>query len=99
MILVTVCQKDSLQFIVIFYQIADIWNNDINPEHFIFRKTQTTVNHNHFIFVFNCSHIFSDFLQSTQWNNFNFVLFFCHIQSPFSFLFLYLSKYISFSSQ
>jgi hypothetical protein len=70
MIFVTVREDNRLQAILIFEDVGNIGDNQIDTEHIVFGKHQPRVNHNHFVAVADNRHIFADFTESAQRNYF-----------------------------
>ena len=62
MILMSVCNEKSLDFINIIFQISHIRDDKIDSIHVIFRERQTTVHYNDAVFVLKSSNIHSDLL-------------------------------------
>ena len=74
MVLVTMCQKDTLNFIFILNQICNIGNNQVNAEHIVFREHQACINQDHVVPVTKYRHIFTNFAQTTQRDNLDLML-------------------------
>lgn len=77
MIQMSMSNQDSSDVFLVFYEIADIRDDIIHSMHFDGSKFQTSIYDKNIVFVFDQSHIDTDFLKSSERNdsNGNFVFF------------------------
>ena len=80
-ILMSVRDQKRAYTVVIFLQIADIGNHQIDSQHILLRKNHAAVYHNDIVSIFKNGHVLSDFVNAAQWNNLQFFLF-CHFNPP-----------------
>lgn len=74
----TVGQEDCLDLILVFNKLGKIWNDKIDPEHFIIRESKTGINQDDFLSVTERGHIFTNFTKTTQRDDaYFFLLSFC----------------------
>ena len=73
MILMSVCDDKPFDTVKILLQISDIRYDQIDPQHVIFRKSQSAVNNNNRILIFKRSDIHADCLKSAERYNLEFL--------------------------
>ena len=61
----------------IFLKIGRIGNDKVDAQHIVIGKSETAVNYDNVVAVFNHGDVFSDFSDTSERNNFK-LLFFCH---------------------
>ena len=83
MVFMTMSQHDTSDFFDIFCQIGYIRDNKVDTQHIIFRESQTAVDDDDIIAVFQHSHVFADFFQTAQRN---------YLQAHLWFLFGFISR-------
>ena len=76
MVFVTMGQHDTSDFFDIFCQIGHIRDHQVDTQHIILRESQTAVDDDDIIAIFQHSHIFTDLFQTTQCNYFQVHLWF-----------------------
>ncbi len=80
MILMSVSDHKALYLFRILLQISDVRDHQVNAQHIVCRKCQTTVHHNDTVFVLKGSNVHTDLLQTAQRDNLQpgstFILFF-----------------------
>lgn len=86
MVFVAVGQENPPQLILVFYQIGDVGNHQIDAKHVIFREHKARVEQNHVIPITEHGHVLSDFTKTAQRNDIYFFLcFFQNYTSRFNF--------------
>ena len=73
MVLMSMGQYNPAYLLSILSKIIKIRDNQINAQHFVLRKCQSTVDNQYFIFTFDQRHILANLVQSSQGNNSNFL--------------------------
>ena len=61
MVLVTVGNNHTLDFIPIFQNIGEIGNNNVNTRHFFVRERHSAVNQEHIAVILIKGYVFADF--------------------------------------
>ena len=79
-VLVSVGDKDTPNFVLIFNQVAHVGNHHVDPVHIVVRKAHTAVHDDNVVSALIHGQIFPDFVQTAQRNDFQFV---CHRITPF----------------
>ena len=60
MVLMAVREHNGLDFILVFNQIADVRNDEVDAEHILIRKHQTRIDDENFIIHTDYRHILAD---------------------------------------
>ena len=69
MVLVPVCNHESLYLIRMLLQISNIRNHQVDAQHLIFRNRQATIYHNNTVLILEGSNIKPNLLQAPQRNH------------------------------
>ena len=72
MVLVAVCDYHACYPFSVCNEIGKIRYDDINSVHFIIREGKPTVYNHYLVIAFEQGHVFSDLIQSADWNNLQF---------------------------
>ena len=72
MVLVPVRDHNRAYFVLVFNQIAEIRNDNINPQHFVIRKCQTRIQHHNIVSITEYRHVFTDLPQTSQGDDLQF---------------------------
>ena len=73
MVFMSVRNKEAAKLLLIFYEIGNVGNDEIDAVHIVLGKTEAAVNNDHILSVLQNGHVFSDFIQTAQRNNFQFI--------------------------
>ena len=71
MVFMSMSYNYSSQPINILFNIAIVWQNQINTKHIWIRKPHSTIHYEHIFPTIKTCHIFTNFIQTTQRDNFN----------------------------
>ena len=66
MIHVSMSEENCFNHLFFIFQIADIWNDKINPRQVLAGKTCAAINQYYFIVVLNRRHIATDFSEAPK---------------------------------
>ena len=68
---VSVGKDVSLDFVLVLFQVGDVWNNVVNTWVVATGEQESTVDEHHFVAVFDRHHVLADthFANTTDWNN------------------------------
>jgi len=69
MVFVPVGQHNGFDFADVFAQIIDVWEDQIDAEHFGFGEHHATIQHNNVIAVLDDPHIAADLTGATEGNH------------------------------
>ena len=83
MVLMTMSQYDTSDFFDIFCQVRHIGDDQVDTQHIILGESQTAVDDDDIITIFQHSHVFTDLFQTTQSDDF---------QIHLGFLFRFISR-------
>ena len=72
MILVTVGQQNTADFILILFEVGDIRDNKVYTKHILIGKCETAVDYYDVVFIFKDGDVFSDLVQTAQKHDFKF---------------------------
>ena len=70
MVFVSVSYHHSHYLFTVFYQISEVWNDDVDSVHFIFREAQSAVHYQYLAVTLQERHILSDLIESSYGNDF-----------------------------
>ena len=72
MVLMAVGDEHAPQFLLVCHQIGKVGNHQIYAVHVLIREAHAAVHDDHILAIFQNGDVFTDFVQSTQRNNFQF---------------------------
>ncbi len=64
-VFVSVGDEDGFDFILVFDQVAEIGDDDVDPQHVFFRKGHACIDYDNFVAVTEYSHVLPDFPQAS----------------------------------
>ena len=76
MVFVTVRNHKSTNLVLVIFKIRNIRNHKVDTEHIVFRKSQTAVDNDDFIVIFDGGNINADSLKSPERNDANAIFIF-----------------------
>ena len=71
-VLMAVGDEHTPQFLLVCHQIGKVGNHQIHAVHVLIREAHAAVHDDHILAIFQNGDVFTDFVQSTQRDNFQF---------------------------